>query len=108
MQNSFDTLEPYIQSQKAFLPAPSDVDRLRLSREQVATRTTFYQFRRKGFLTIFDALRQFVVTNHSSTITSSTLITNLIPQRRFKTRSIGTYSKDKVRHLTLFTILIIC
>ena len=56
LQNSFDALELYIQSQKALLArTQSDVDRLRLLREQAGTDPEhfFDAFEEKVFIWLF-------------------------------------------------------
>ena len=99
LQNSFDALGLYIQSQKALLArTQSDVDRLRLLREQAAT-DPFDASTKRPFDHVQHA--RFIDANHNSTKMSSALIINLTSPRRFKTRSIGIYLKDKVRRLRL-------
>ena len=65
LQNSFDALELYIQSQKALLArTQSDADRLRLLREQAASdpENFFDSFDEKVILIIFGILCPFTRT----------------------------------------------
>ena len=65
LQNSFDALELYIQSQKALLArTQSDADRLRLLREQAASdpENFFDSFDEKVILIIFGILCSFTRT----------------------------------------------
>ena len=105
LTRSFDALELYIQTQKALLSRiRSDIDRLRLLREQATTDPEhfFDAFDEKVFFNyLLSSTHSIHTTHNSSMITSSTLIISLTSQRRFKKRLIGTYSKDKVRRLPL-------
>ena len=108
-QYRFDVLDVYIQSQKALLArTQSDIDRLRLLREQAAANPEhfFDSFDEK----VFDrplSSTHYNLHNHSSMTISFALIISQISLRRSKTRSIGTYSKDKV-HPPLPPLLLLC
>ena len=104
---SFDALELYIQTQKALLShTQSDIDRLRLLRKRatVVPERSFFLTRlmKRFFKNYLPSLTHSIHTTHnSSMIMSPTWIINLISLQRFKKRSIGAYSKDKVHCLPL-------